>query len=158
MAVPDTRQPGGDHYTASEVAMAMIRGDGNMPVPNGIGINCTALKYIPELLEDFELVMDGNKKLFLVLHPNGGGGFDCLLRHSESPRRVIDGQRNLASLVKEAKGRGWNEIIFGGCCKTGPGDIKALGRRSVRSKIGCAKAEWRSPPLDNWHTLPHPGR
>ncbi|KAG1889947.1 Homocysteine S-methyltransferase [Suillus subluteus] len=100
---PETRQPGRDHYTASDAATAMIRSDNNMPVPNGIGINCTALKYIPGLLRDFERVMDGNKKLFLVLHPNGGGGFDLIL----------------ASLVKEAKGRGWNEIIFGGCCKTG---------------------------------------
>lgn len=124
---PDTRQPGGDHYTASEVAMAMIRSDGNMPVPNGIGINCTALKYIPELLEDFELVMDGNKKLFLVLHPNGGGGFDLSTQAFREPEESDRWAEDLASLVKEAKGRGWDEIIFGGCCKTGPGDIKALG-------------------------------
>jgi homocysteine S-methyltransferase len=124
---PETRQPGGDHYTASEVANAMIRGDDNMPVPNGIGINCTALKYIPELLRDFERVMDGDKKLFLVLHPNGGGGFDQSTLAFREPKASDRWPEDLASLVKEAKGRGWNEIIFGGCCKTGPDDIKALG-------------------------------
>lgn len=124
---PETRQHRGDHYTAGDVAIAMIRNDDNRPIPNGIGINCTALKYVPELLQDFERVMDGNKKLFLVLQPNGGGGFDLSTQAFREPQESDRWAEDLASLVKEAKGRGWNEIVFGGCCKTGPGDIKTLG-------------------------------
>lgn len=124
---PDTRQPGGHHFTASEVANAMIRSDDNMPVPNGIGINCTALRFIPELLQEFERVMDGNKRRFLVLHPNGGGGFDLSTQAFQEPGESDRWAEDLACIVKEAKGRAWNKIIFGGCCKTGPGDIRALG-------------------------------
>ncbi|KAG0707038.1 Homocysteine S-methyltransferase [Suillus ampliporus] len=124
---PETRQPGGNHFTASEVANAMIHGDDNTPVPNGIGINCTGLKFVPELLQDFEQVMDGDKKPFLVLHPNGGGGFDLSTQAFQEREESDRWAEDLASLVNEAKGRGWNKIIVGGCCKTGPGDIKALG-------------------------------
>ncbi|KAG1787011.1 Homocysteine S-methyltransferase [Suillus plorans] len=124
---PDTRQPGGDRYTPTEAAIAMIRHDNDLPVPHGIGINCTALKYIPELLQEFERAMHGNRKLFLVLHPNGGGGFDLSTQAFREPEENDRWAEDLASLVKEAKRRGWNEIIFGGCCKTGPSDIKALG-------------------------------
>ncbi|KAG1739319.1 Homocysteine S-methyltransferase [Suillus lakei] len=124
---PETRQPGGDHFIASEVAIAMICRDDNMTVPSGIGINCTALKFIPELLHEFEWAVDGNKRPFLVMHPNGGGGFDLSTQAFQEPEESDRWAEDLASLVKEAKGRGWNKIIFGGCCKTGPGDIKALG-------------------------------
>ena len=123
---PETRQPSGDHYSAVEVAKAMLHDTGK-PVPTGIGINCTALKFVPGLLDDFERVVDGDKRPFLVLQPNGGDGYDL---SSQAFQEAEDGDRwaeVLASVVRGAKGRGWEKIVFGGCCKTGPGDIRALG-------------------------------
>ncbi|OAX39737.1 Homocysteine S-methyltransferase [Rhizopogon vinicolor AM-OR11-026] len=129
---PETRQPGGAHYSASTVANAMLQSIGDMPVPNGIGINCTALAFLPELLQDFERAnTDVNERPFLVLQPNGGGGFNL---STQAFIEAADGEGGdrwaevLASMVREAKGRGWKNIIFGGCCKTGPGDIRALGK------------------------------
>jgi homocysteine S-methyltransferase len=102
--------------------------DDHIPVPIGIGINCTALAFLPKLLQDFERVTDENKTPFLVLQPNGGGGFDL---STQAFRKTEENDRwaeVLASMVREAKGRGWKNIIFGGCCKTGPDDIRALGK------------------------------
>lgn len=126
---PETRQPGGDSFTASDVANAMLHStDDDVPVPIGIGINCTALAFLPKLLQDFERATDENKTPFLVLQPNGGGGFDS---STQAFRKAEENDRwaeVLASMVREAKGRGWKNIIFGGCCKTGPDDIRALGK------------------------------
>jgi homocysteine S-methyltransferase len=123
----ETRQPGGDNFTAEEIANAMLHNVDAMPVPSGIGINCTALKFLPGLLRDFERVMDGNKTVFLVLQPNGGGGFDLSTNAFQVSEESDRWAEDLASMVREAKGRGWKKIIFGGCCKTGPSDIRALG-------------------------------
>jgi len=124
---PDTRQPGGYHFTAGEVVNAMLHSGDIMPVPSGIGINCTGLKFIPELLQDFERLMDGNKGPFLVLHPNGGDGYDLSTQAFQEPEESDRWAEVFANIINEAKGRGWKNIIFGGCCKTGPCDIRALG-------------------------------
>ncbi|KAJ8597319.1 hypothetical protein M405DRAFT_698759, partial [Rhizopogon salebrosus TDB-379] len=68
----ETRQPRGDNFMAEEIANAMLHSVDAMPVPSGIGINCTALKFLPGLLHNFERAMDGDKTVFLVLQPNGG--------------------------------------------------------------------------------------
>lgn len=124
---PETRQPGGDHYTAGDVVKAMVNGDDELPVPNGIGINCTALDFLAGLLQEFEGGVDGDKRPFLVLQPNGGGGYNLSTKAFIEPEESDRWAEVLARIVREAKGRGWKQIIFGGCCKTGPSDIRALG-------------------------------
>jgi len=124
---PETRQPGGNHFTAGEVAYAMVHGGDITPVPNGIGINCTGLQFIPDLLQEFERVMDGKARPFLVLHPNGGDGFDLSAHAFKGAEKIDRWEEILANMVNEARKRGWKNIIVGGCCKAGPSEIKALG-------------------------------
>ncbi|KAG1751331.1 Homocysteine S-methyltransferase [Suillus paluster] len=110
-------QPGGGFLPAGEVANTIICNDNNMPVPDGIGINGTALEFLPGLLQDVERVIGGNTRPRLVLHPHGAR-FNSLTSDQWA--------NELAGLINKAKGRGWNNIIVGGCCKTGPIEINAL--------------------------------
>ncbi|KAG1751284.1 uncharacterized protein EDB91DRAFT_1012569, partial [Suillus paluster] len=74
--------------------------------PTDVGIYCTGLKSTPELIQGFEWVMDGNKRPFLVLHPNGGWGFDLSTQTFQDREESDRWAEDLAILVNEAKGRG----------------------------------------------------
>ncbi|KAJ3563307.1 hypothetical protein NP233_g9018 [Leucocoprinus birnbaumii] len=54
-------------------------GGKTLPVPSGIGINCSGINYLPQLVEEMESVLRKGArdvKPFLVLYPNGGGEYD----------------------------------------------------------------------------------
>ncbi|KAF9227126.1 Homocysteine S-methyltransferase [Gyrodon lividus] len=125
---PETRFPGGDHISPKEIAALMIQdevnGQGNpLATPSGIGINCTAVEYLHELLDKFKQACDqtigeGGEWPWLIIKPNGGGG-------------AQNGQwsDNMETTLDEAQGQGWGGMVVGGCCKAGPDDIGRLASK-----------------------------
>ncbi|KAL4073785.1 Homocysteine S-methyltransferase [Scleroderma yunnanense] len=119
----ETGVPGGDNIPAEEVAAAMMRDeviDGKpLAKPDGIGINCTEVQFLPALLEAFvqaaQHVRGQEVKWpWLVLKPNGGSG--------EAGTWAVDVARN----VDNMQGFGWEGMIVGGCCKTTHEFVDAL--------------------------------
>ncbi|KAF9241808.1 Homocysteine S-methyltransferase [Melanogaster broomeanus] len=130
---PETLFPGGDHISVNQVAALMVRdeedGQGRpLATPGGIGINCTAVEYLPELLDLFkqacgQTIGEGIEWPWLVIKPNGGGG----------PEKGWADR--MATCIGDALGQGWGGIIVGGCCKAGPDDIGCLASK-LHSQMG----------------------
>jgi homocysteine S-methyltransferase len=82
-----------------------------------VGINCTAPRYIAGLIEKVRNATDKP----IVVYPNSGEGYDA---RAKRWLEVVDGPLDLA-----AEGPGWYRLgarIIGGCCRTGPEDIRRL--------------------------------
>jgi homocysteine S-methyltransferase len=103
--------------------------------PDGIGINCTQLDVIPNILDQMELGVSGLgvKSTWLVLYPNGG---DMYL-DSETGKWTTDRNREvkgeawangIARIVNRGMDSKWAGVIVGGCCRTGPEEIEALSK------------------------------
>ena len=82
-----------------------------------VGVNCTAPRFVPALLATAASTTD----LPLVAYPNGGDRWDA------STRRWVAGDADGA--YEPDVVAGWTEqgaSWLGGCCGTGPADIRAL--------------------------------
>jgi len=115
--------------------------------PSGIGINCTKVGKIEELLKGFETEVGGmirrgeleeGSRPALVLYPDASGVGEVYNTTTKEWEVKDGGERGEAKAWDEAvegvvKGvweRGvWREIFVGGCCKTGPEDIGRLKER-----------------------------
>ena len=105
------------HTAAGEPIEAALRiGDGVAGLV-AIGVNCTAPRFVPGLLRRAASATD----LPSIAYPNGGEGWD-----EHSRRWVASGDSDAFDAVTvagwTALGAGW----LGGCCRTGPADIRAL--------------------------------
>ncbi|TDL21732.1 Homocysteine S-methyltransferase [Rickenella mellea] len=126
------------------------------PLPFGIGVNCTQLEYVPRIVREFRIALSASlptfapsarsshsdehgdsKKLSLILYPNGGAKYDPIsqswLQPSTSPNssHSSNGASNWANALvdiarTELESKAWKCVIIGGCCKTGPSDIRML--------------------------------
>ncbi|KIK94559.1 hypothetical protein PAXRUDRAFT_142580 [Paxillus rubicundulus Ve08.2h10] len=122
---PEPRFPEGGRISANEVAALMIQdeavdGQGRpLATPSGIGVNCTAVKYLQELLDQFkqacgQTIGEGNEWPWLIIKPNGASG-------------VRDGWADsMMMLLEKVQGQGWRGMVVGGCCKAGPDDVGRL--------------------------------
>lgn len=102
-----------------------------LPVPDGLGINCTHPSFLPALLAEVEARVPPALKaeMALVVYPDGGCVYDVTTRRwTEKEGSPAEWARGLVELVKDRGG--WGEVLVGGCCKTGPEEIRAL-RRAV---------------------------
>lgn len=82
-----------------------------------IGINCTAPQYIPQLIENVK----SNTNKPIVIYPNGGSKYNPITKNWEK------GEISPVEYAKMAhlwftKGA----TIIGGCCETGPEEIKEI--------------------------------
>lgn len=126
-----------DALTTTDVVRAFLTGD-NLASPDGVGINCTTVECLPALVAEMRQVV-GNLKTqgkirtqpWLVLYPNGGGSYD-IVNHTWKERK---GSKKawtdtLVGIVKQEEGHSqiWDGIVVGGCCETGPQDIRNLRR------------------------------
>lgn len=95
-------------------AVSMARGVAGLVA---VGVNCTAPKHVPALLEAIHEATD----LPSIAYPNGGDRWDPATRRwvADDP---ADGFRPIAVSAWAGLGAGW----LGGCCGTGPADIAAL--------------------------------
>ena len=95
---------------------------GGHPQVAALGINCTPPDYIVGLLER----IGANTGKPLIAYPNSGEGWNaehrCWVTESRSP----EGFGNLPSSWQKAGTR-----IIGGCCRTGPEDIKTLRKHNT---------------------------
>ncbi|KAG6832034.1 hypothetical protein H0H87_003015 [Tephrocybe sp. NHM501043] len=139
---------GGQHRTVHDIlhnvfSLAMTSDNKPLPIPTGIGINCTAPKHLFGLLQEFHHVMAGLHNLspshpWLVLYPDGGDSYDiktCSWKvSSEDAKRswAIDVTDALKVVLVQQECRTvWGGIVVGGCCRAGPDLIGEL-----RGQIG----------------------
>ncbi|KAF8491022.1 Homocysteine S-methyltransferase [Gautieria morchelliformis] len=142
-------------YTAYEIAQAALTPGNdldqpNMSIPDAIGVNCTPCDVISPIIEGFAAaVRDMSLQTkyeppWLVLCPNGGMAYDPVEHTWMDNRLVSQGQileehgeggwaKGLAELIqgksKDHSAMDLNSfggLLVGGCCKTGPNEIKAL--------------------------------
>ncbi len=91
-----------------------------------VGVNCTALQHISPLIR---ALSDATDKP-VVVYPNSGETYDA-----EQQRWL--GQRSTAdfeSLAEQWFGAGAR--VVGGCCRTGPADIRAVARAAATVRVG----------------------
>jgi homocysteine S-methyltransferase len=116
-------------------------------LPWGIGINCTKVDKLDQLLQLFEQTVSAMIKESkisewpaLVLYPDGTNGevYNTTTQKWELPDGA-EGQRRsswegqLEEVVKATEERGqWPAILVGGCCRAGSEDIKKLRDRLVQ--------------------------
>ncbi|EIW83527.1 Homocysteine S-methyltransferase [Coniophora puteana RWD-64-598 SS2] len=95
------KRPNGTYYTAEDVVNAMLEVDDERPLPR-----------MAEAVD--ELALEPNSRPFLVLKPNGD---------KDSGRAWADSVGSLARLQSSDV---WSAVLIGGCCKTGPDEIRAI--------------------------------
>jgi len=95
-------------------AIALVNGRAGVLA---VGVNCTAPRFVPALLATAASTTD----LPLIAYPNGGDRWDA------STRRWVTGDAD--GTYEPDVVAGWTEqgaSWLGGCCGTGPADIRAL--------------------------------
>ncbi|KIW66846.1 hypothetical protein PV04_06138 [Phialophora macrospora] len=123
----DNRLP--DGTGVDELVGIMLQGE---RPPFAIGINCTKVHKLPNLLRNFEDSAEAHNLALprLVIYPDGAGAkvYDTALQRwvgNDEDRPPWEQQ--VYDIVKEVQGRGkWQGIIVGGCCKTTPSHIRKL--------------------------------
>lgn len=143
-------------YTAYEVAKSVFSpGTGGdqrkMSIPDAIGVNCTPGHVLAPIIEGFatalrdlwlKAIYQTEELPWLVICPNGGLAYDPVRRTwadiPSIPGKQIEGrEENWAKALAELIGMGSSDLpaadisifgglLIGGCCKTGPNEIKDL--------------------------------
>jgi homocysteine S-methyltransferase len=131
----------GGRLTVSELVYASLSPnplgeakDKDLRVPDGVGVNCTSVEYLPRLVEEMGRAckeMEVKEWPFLVLYPNGGDEYDTVRREWKTRDREWRGEwvARLTGLVEQALGAGgpgWGGVVVGGCCRSGGGEIAGL--------------------------------
>ncbi|KIP07368.1 hypothetical protein PHLGIDRAFT_422040 [Phlebiopsis gigantea 11061_1 CR5-6] len=113
-----------------------------LPVPTAVGINCTGVTFLPDILRDMSAatkhLQSGSTrdKPMLVVYPNGKE-WDLERKtwthpEAEDQDRLRAWDSTLVGILKpyvEAADGAWGGFIVGGCCKSGPAEIAALASR-----------------------------
>ncbi|EIN11237.1 Homocysteine S-methyltransferase, partial [Punctularia strigosozonata HHB-11173 SS5] len=103
--------------------------------PTAIGINCTPVTHLRDLLRRLQLAVarpvDGAdaRKPWLVLYPNGGDVYDPQTqtwRTTEGSKGQIWARDVLGVLEDVLDEDAWAGVVVGGCCKTGFEEIAAI--------------------------------
>jgi homocysteine S-methyltransferase len=95
-----------------EAAVAL----GEHPRVVAVGVNCTAPRYVPALLAAAHATTDRP----LIAYPNGGNRWDPVARRWEA---------DAGGRFDPARAAAWKDLgatWMGGCCGTGPTEIRAL--------------------------------
>ncbi|KAI1074553.1 Homocysteine S-methyltransferase [Whalleya microplaca] len=141
----------GDHYilpdgsSVDQVIDALLSPNYSDIIPWGIGINCTKVAKLPELLQAYETAVSRlasagqlQSRPSLVLYPDGTNGevYDITTKSWQLPEShqapVHSWERQLADCVKNAQSQHyWRSVVVGGCCKARHQDITRL-REALR--------------------------
>ena len=112
----------------------------DLPVPYAIGINCTKVHKLRDLIRRFEIGAEqsGLRLPRLVIYPDGASG---LVYNTSTQQWLADtnaeGDRTstlrrewheeVGEIVRDVRERNlWQGILAGGCCKTTPSHIAEL--------------------------------
>jgi len=138
---PEEKCPGGPNLTARDVVAAALCG-GHGPVPTAIGVNCTSPDLLPTLVNEMTLATqdccgtDGASP-WLVLYPNNGDLYDPIRKtwKVEEKEQEHKWEADLAKIVmdlsEDCTGI-WSGFLVGGCCQTGPMEIRGLRDRFLK--------------------------
>jgi homocysteine S-methyltransferase len=120
-----------NEYTpAWAVADALMGTRDGEALPWGVGVNCTLVEHIPEIIKALESYAEAQSLgVWLVVYPNGG-----YIYHPQTqswiPNIESKGERwarkVLNTVQLSLEGDTWGGVLVGGCCRTGPDDIEAL--------------------------------
>ncbi|BHH84498.1 homocysteine S-methyltransferase [Desulforhopalus sp. 52FAK] len=107
----------GEHISSGEKIEDCARWLDRYHQVAAIGINCTDPQYIESLIEKIKGATDKP----IIVYPNGGHHYDPIdkIWHSYSSEDLAYGERSLLWYDTGAR-------IIGGCCKTGPEDIRKI--------------------------------
>ena len=106
----------GEHISDGTPIVDCVRALAAVPRVAAVGVNCTAPVFIPSLVERIRGVTDSP----VVVYPNSGEGWDA---ESKSWTGTADATHFAAA------GALWRDAgaqLNGGCCRTGPEDIRQL--------------------------------
>lgn len=112
-----------EHISDGTPIDACVRALTDLPGVAAIGINCTALSPVEELVSRLR----ARTCLPIVVYPNSGESYDPVTRTwhagcgSASEGSLVDGLSGGAARWLAA-----GASAIGGCCRTGPADIRAL--------------------------------
>ncbi|EKM57068.1 uncharacterized protein PHACADRAFT_254607 [Phanerochaete carnosa HHB-10118-sp] len=132
------QSPDGGSVTAGHVVRAILEQEGAgeaNPVPDGIGINCTGVRYLSSIVGEMgEVVVHvgGEQRPWLVLYPNGRewdvGTQSWVAVGADEDEAAGAWATAFAEAIMPCMrhGHAWGGVVIGGCCKSGPRDIVAL--------------------------------
>ncbi|KIW85322.1 hypothetical protein Z517_00712 [Fonsecaea pedrosoi CBS 271.37] len=129
---PDSDEKLPDGTGVEELVKTMLAGD---RTPYAIGINCTKVSRIRDLIKRFEYAANAHALELprLIIYPDGAGGkvYDTGLQQwVGNDKGQLPWDQQVYGIITEVKERNkWKGIIVGGCCKTTPGDIQKLSTR-----------------------------
>ncbi|KAI0192930.1 Homocysteine S-methyltransferase [Xylaria flabelliformis] len=145
---PSTGQALPDGSSVSQVIRAQLSLEHSDNPPWGIGINCTKIAELPQLVRAYEVsvrLLEEDNQLqswpSLLLYPDGTNGevYDTVTKTWKLPTGLKEvaerpsWEQQLDDVVTQARSRGcWRSIVVGGCCKTTHVDISKLRDRIVR--------------------------
>lgn len=147
-----------DGSSVEQLVGAMLGEVSDSPVPYAIGLNCTKTDKVPRLVLEFEtavqdMISAGRIKEApaLVMYPDGTRGEVYNTTTHEWEKKsdnadvvsLVDTEwrtllttaqlpwdHTMSNIVADIRRRGkWSAILVGGCCKTGPSEIRALRDR-----------------------------
>jgi homocysteine S-methyltransferase len=119
---PDTRAwisfscRDGEHNCAGENMGACAAELHDHPQIAALGVNCTAPQHVISLLRTMRQATDKP----LAIYPNSGECYDAAAKQWSGDRGAIQmGEKALQWYAEGAR-------LIGGCCRTGPRDIRAV--------------------------------
>ncbi|GAP91678.1 putative homocysteine s-methyltransferase [Rosellinia necatrix] len=131
-----------DGSSVSQVIRALLSLEYSNDPPWGIGINCTKIAELPQLVSAYEIGVrlleeSGHLRAWpsLLLYPDGTNGevYDTATKTWKRPPGLNETaqepswEQQLAKIVTQAQSRGcWHSIVVGGCCKATHVDISRL--------------------------------
>ncbi|KAI1160237.1 Homocysteine S-methyltransferase [Nemania serpens] len=131
-----------DGSTVSQVIRVLLSLEHSDNPPWGIGINCTKIADLPQLVRLYEISVrlleeEGHLRSWpsLLLYPDGTNGevYDTTTKTWRLPTGLkgvaerSPWELQLYDVVTQARSRGcWQSIVVGGCCKTTHVDISRL--------------------------------
>lgn len=102
-----------DGHLLSDAAALFV----DLPAVMGVGINCTAPRYIDALITVLKTVVEDK---LIVVYPNSGADYDARLK-------CWTGQETAEEFAELARHwRATGASMIGGCCRIGPQQIAAL--------------------------------
>ncbi|POS77327.1 homocysteine S-methyltransferase [Diaporthe helianthi] len=129
-----------DGSSIEQVVDAMLSQDDAKAQPWGIGINCTKMHKLEDLVGKYEavvskMIQQGSIAAWpaLVLYPDGTNGevYNTTTQIWEAPagqlEQKIPWEQHLGKIVVDtARRQRWRTILVGGCCKASHSDIAKL--------------------------------
>ncbi|KAI0385701.1 Homocysteine S-methyltransferase [Hypomontagnella monticulosa] len=129
-----------DGSTVDQVVDALLNPDYSDIIPWGIGINCTKIEKLPELIRMYEsavssMINAGRLESWpsLVIYPDGTNGevYDTTTKTWQATTTpqvsTTPWEVQLADIVTHARNQyRWRTIVVGGCCKASHKDIARL--------------------------------